>query len=179
MLAAVARMQKWFSLTSADRCLSVSPVYYAHGLHVSVFASLVTGGSVAFPLSATTLDVNEWLVALKPTWYSASPTLHRFMLDKTKASPDARAHGLRFVLSGGARCRAAVGEALSATLGVPVLEHYGSSEAAQISANALPPGPAKAGTLGVPPEGALKIVGERRERSPPARSARSGSAAPA
>ena len=164
MLAAVARVQKWFGLTPADRCLCVSPVYYAHGLHVSVFASLVTGGSVAFPLSATTLDVDEWLVTLKPTWYSASPTLHRFMLDKTKALPDARSlHSLRFVVSGGAVLPPALGEDLAATLGVPVLEHYGSSEAAQVSANALPPGAAKAGTLGIPPRGTLKLVGERGE----------------
>jgi len=164
MLAAIARVRKWFGLTAADRCLSVSPVYYAHGLHVSVFASLVTGGSVAFPLSATTLDVDEWLVALKPTWYSASPTLHRFMLDKTKPLPEARSlHSLRFVVSGGAALSPSLGEDLAAALGVPVLEHYGSSEAAQVCANALPPGPAKVGTLGVPPEGTLKLIGERGE----------------
>ena len=44
-----------------------------------------------------------------------------------------------------------------------MLEHYGSSEAAQVSANALPPGAAKAGTLGIPPRGTLKLVGERGE----------------
>ena len=32
MLAAAARVRTWFKLTPEDRCLSVSPVYYAHGL---------------------------------------------------------------------------------------------------------------------------------------------------
>jgi len=161
MLAAAARVQSWFGLTPADRCLSVSPVCYSHGLKVTVFTPLITGGSVAFPLSPSSLDVNEWLGELRPTWYSAGPTLHRYMLDKTKALSNVRSiHGLRFVVSGGAPLTREVREGLSISLGVPVLEHYGSSEAAQISANLPPPGPAKPGTCGIPAKGAVKIVAE-------------------
>ena len=161
MLAAAARVQSWFGLTPADRCLSVSPICYSHGLKVTVFAPLITGGSVAFPASPSSLDVDEWLAALRPTWYSAGPTLHRFMFDKTKALPNVRSiHGLRFIVSGGAPLTQEVREGLSAALGVPVLEHYGSSEAAQISANLPPPGPFKPGTCGIPAKGALKIVAE-------------------
>ncbi len=58
-------------------------------------------------------------------------------------------------------------EGLTNTLGVPVVEHYGSSEAAQISANLPPPGPFKPGTCGIPAKGAVKIVDESgREVSP-------------
>jgi acyl-CoA synthetase (AMP-forming)/AMP-acid ligase II len=168
MLAAAARVQSWFDLTPADRCLSVSPICYSHGLKVTVFAPLISGGSAAFPRSPSSLDVDEWLGALKPTWYSAGPTLHRFMLDKTKPLSDARSvHSLRFVVSGGAPLTREVREGLSVTLGVPVLEHYGSSEAAQISANLPPPGPFKPGTCGIPARGAVKIVAESgREVSP-------------
>lgn len=161
MLAAAARVRSWFALTPADRCLSVSPVHYAHGLHVTVFAPLVSGGSIAFPRSPTALDVDEWLADLAPTWYSAGPTLHRFVLDKATAAPDVNSrHRLRFILSGGAPLAAYLRERLSAALGVPVLDHYGSSEAAQICANQLPPGPARAGTCGVPPHGAVRIVAD-------------------
>ena len=51
MLAAAARVKRWFNLDDEDRCLSVSPVYYCHGLTVTVFAPLLSGGSVAFPES--------------------------------------------------------------------------------------------------------------------------------
>ena len=103
MLAAAARVQSWFNLTPADRCLSVSPICYSHGLKVTVFAPLLSGGSAAFPRSPGSLDVDEWLGALKPTWYSAGPTLHRFMLDKTKALSNVQSiHSLRFIVSGGA-----------------------------------------------------------------------------
>ena len=161
MLAAAARVQSWFGLTPSDRCLSVSPICYSHGLKVTVFTPLITGGSVAFPLSPSSLDVDEWLGVLKPTWYSAGPTLHRFMFDKTKALPNVRSiHNLRFVVSGGAPLTREVRDGLSAALGVPVLEHYGSSEAAQISANLPPPGPFRPGTCGIPPTGTVKIVAE-------------------
>jgi acyl-CoA synthetase (AMP-forming)/AMP-acid ligase II len=161
MLAAASRVQSWFGLTPADRCLSVSPVCYSHGLKVTVFTPLITGGSIGFPLSPSSLDVDEWLGALRPTWYSAGPTLHRFMFDKTKSLPNVGStHSLRFVVSGGAPLTWEVREGLSRSLGVPVLEHYGSSEAAQISANLPPPGPFKPGTCGIPAKDTVKIVAE-------------------
>jgi len=167
MLAAAARVQSWFDLGPTDRCLSVSPVCYSHGLKVTVFIPLITGGSVAFPASVSTLDVHEWLTRLRPTWYSAAPTLHRYMLDKTESLPDARSlHSLRFIVSGGAPLLWDVREALATALGVPVLEHYGSSEAAQISANLPPPKPYRAGTCGIPPEGTIKIVGDDGQELP-------------
>ena len=64
MLAAAARVQSWFGLTRADRCLSVSPICYSHGLKVTVFTPLITVGSLAFPASPSSLDVDEWLGAL-------------------------------------------------------------------------------------------------------------------
>jgi acyl-CoA synthetase (AMP-forming)/AMP-acid ligase II len=160
MLAAAARVRSWFGLVPEDRCLCVSPVHYAHGLHVMVFAPLVSGGSIAFPSDASAPDVVDCLATLKPTWYSAGPTLHRYVFDKIKHRPDARSiHGLRFVVSGGAPLAPDVREGLAAALGVPVLEHYGSSEAAQISSNVPPPGPYKAGTCGIPAAGTLMIAG--------------------
>ena len=69
-------------------------------------------------------------------------TLHTAVLDKAKSLEDAQAgHTLRFVVSGGAPLLKEVQDGLQRVLGVPVLEHYGSSEAAQIAANLPPPGP--------------------------------------
>jgi acyl-CoA synthetase (AMP-forming)/AMP-acid ligase II len=83
------------------------------------------------------------------------------MLDKAKIVPNANSiHSLRLIVSGGAPLTPDVYEGLAAVLGVPVLEHYGASEAAQICANLPPPGPSKPGTCGIPTEGTLKIVGE-------------------
>ena len=167
MLAAAARLQAWFSLTCEDRCLGVSPVYYSHGLKVTVFTPLITGGSVAFPEDPTKFDQTQWFKGLKPTWYSAGPTLHRLIFDQMKDKTDGKtAHSLRFLLSGGAPLPADVREGLQQTLGVPVLDHYGSSEAAQIAANLVTPGRSKPGTCGIPWPGTLRIADEDGKKLP-------------
>jgi acyl-CoA synthetase (AMP-forming)/AMP-acid ligase II len=161
MLATARRVQSWFALTADDRCLSATPIYYSHGLKVTVFAPLLSGGSIAFPRDQSTVDVDEWFGALQPTWFTAGPTLHRYVMEKAAQRGDVRSlHRLRFVVSGGAMLPPQVQRGLEATLGVPVLEHYGATEAAQISANLPPPGPAKAGTCGIPEMGILIIAGE-------------------
>ena len=161
MLAAAARMQSWFGLTAQDRCLSVSPPYYSHGLKVTAFTPLLTGGSIAVPASAAAVDLAEWFDMLRPTWYSAGPTLHAAVLDKARSLADVGTmHTLRFVLSGGAPLPRAVWNELKDVLDVPVLEHYGSSEAAQIATNHLPPGPGKPGTCGQPWPGTVMVVAE-------------------
>jgi oxalate---CoA ligase len=161
MLAAAARLQAWFGLTHRDRCLSVSSPYYSHGLKVTVFTPLLTGGSIAVPANSAIVALDEWLDVLRPTWYSAGPTLHTAVLDKAENLEDApAAHTLRFVVSGGAPLLKEVQDDLQRILGVPVLEHYGSSEAAQIAANLPPPGPNRPGTCGQPWPDTVAIIGE-------------------
>jgi acyl-CoA synthetase (AMP-forming)/AMP-acid ligase II/acyl carrier protein len=168
MLAAATRLQAWFDLTPQDRCLSASPLFYSHGLKVTVFTPLLTGGTVAFPADASKFDYLEWFGSLKPTWYSSAPTLHRLIFDQIQSKADAKTgHLLRFVLSGGAPLPRNVLEGLQQTLGVPVVEHYGSSEAAQIAANLPRPKCSKLGTCGIPWPGTVMIVGEDGQPLPP------------
>jgi len=168
MLAAAARLRHWFHLTPDDRCLSASPPFYSHGLKVTVFTPLLTGGSVAFPSDSSKFEFSEWFRDLRPTWYSAGPTLHRLVLDHCQGRTDAKAgHALRFALSGGAPLPRNVLEGLQEALGTPVVEHLGSSEAAQIAANLPPPGPSKIGTCGIPWPGTVSIVGEDGLPLPP------------
>jgi acyl-CoA synthetase (AMP-forming)/AMP-acid ligase II/thioesterase domain-containing protein len=160
MLAASARLQAWFGLTPQDRCLSVSPPFYSHGLKVTIFTPLLTGGSIAVPSNNAILALDEWFDVLRPTWYSAGPALHAAVLDKARGLDDAQAaHTLRFVMSGGAPLPIEVQEDLRRILGVPVLEHYGSSEAAQIAANLPSPGPNRLGTCGRPWPDTVAVVG--------------------
>lgn len=161
MLAAATRLEAWFGLTPLDRCLSVSPPFYSHGLKVTVFTPLLTGGSIAVPANNARLALDEWLDVLRPTWYSAGPALHAAVLDKARSLEDAQAaHTLRFVVSGGAPLPTDVQDGLQRVLGVPVLEHYGSSEAAQIAANLPPPGSNRPGTCGRPWPDTLAVVSE-------------------
>ena len=103
MLAASLRLRDWFNLTPQDRCLSVSPPFYSHGLKVTVFTPLLTGGTVVFPADASKFDYSEWFTLLKPTWYSAGPTLHRLVFDHIQWRADAKTgHSLAIYLIG--RC---------------------------------------------------------------------------
>jgi oxalate---CoA ligase len=168
MLAAAERVKFWFRLTPQDRCLSVSPLYYSHGITTTAMTPLLTGGSIAIPVNMSIVDLSEWFGTLQPTWYSAGPTLHLSVLEKAKARSDARAmHALRFISSAGAALPVDVHDGLRTTLGVPVLEHYGSSETAHISANMLPPGPSKPGTCGRPWPDTVIIVDVDARRLPP------------
>lgn len=167
ILASAERLKVWLDLSPSDRCLSVASPYYSHGLTVTVFTPLLTGGSVAFPKHPMTLDIECWFGRLKPTWYSASPTLHQFILDKARGHPNPRAmHCLRFILSGGMKLPEAVRNGLESLLGTPVLDHYGSTETAQMACNQLGPGRRKAGTCGKPWPGTLMILGDDGEQVP-------------
>jgi oxalate---CoA ligase len=159
MLAAAARLRDWFEWAPGDRCLCANPVFYSHGLKVTVFTPLLTGGTVAFPVDPAQFDFAAWFIALRPTWYSTGPTLHRLIFDKAKSRPDAKSgHSLRIILSGGAPLPRNVLEGLQGALGVPVVEHYGTSEAAPIVSNLPSPGGTKVGTCGIPSPGTVKIV---------------------
>jgi oxalate---CoA ligase len=161
VLASAERVQTWFEITPQDRCLNVSPVYYSHALTTTVIPPLLTGGSVAFPADPLNVDLSEWFGALRPTWYSAGPTVHFSVLNKANQQLDARtSHSLRFISSAGAALPREVHEGMQRVLGVPMLQHYGSSETAQIAANRPPPGPSKPGTCGMPWPGIIMIVGE-------------------
>ena len=168
MLATAARVKRWFNLDDDDRCLSVSPVYYCHGLTVTVFAPLLSGGSVAFPESPSRLDLREWFASLQPSWLSAGPTMHRAIFEKVQLDEDKPIrHDLRFAVSGGAPLPLEIQVGLQSALGMPVLEHYGATEAAQISTNLPPPGPAKVGTCGMPDPDTVMIMGENGARPAP------------
>jgi acyl-CoA synthetase (AMP-forming)/AMP-acid ligase II len=168
VMAVTNRLQTWFGLTPTDRCLNVSPVYYSHALTTTLLPPLLTGGSVAFPINASKVDLSEWFGALQPTWYSAGPTLHLAVLENARLRPDARTmHSLRFISSAGAPLARDVHEGMQSVLGVPVLIHYGSSETAQLATNQPPPGPSKLGTCGIPWPDTIVIVGEDGRRLPP------------
>jgi oxalate---CoA ligase len=162
------RLQVWFELTPEDRCLCAVPVYYGHGLLVAVLAPLLTGGSIAFPEDASKLDLDEWFARLRPTWYTGGPTLHLSVLQKEKSPPHSRTiHSLRFIVTGGAPLPTVVSKGLQETLGTPVLEHYGCTEAGIIATNRPPPASFKADTCGIPWADSLIIVGEDGRLLPP------------
>jgi oxalate---CoA ligase len=149
LLVTAAAIQKWFALTPDDRVLCVMPLYYALGLRVALFTSLLTGGSVSCPARSSESDVLTGLTDLAPTWYSAGPTLHRAVLERARSiGRGGFRHSLRFVHSGAAPLPDAVHDGLEEVFDVPVLQTYGLSEAGLVAANSATLGGRKRGTVG-------------------------------
>jgi oxalate---CoA ligase len=137
-------------LTPADRCLNVMPLFHIHGLVAALLASLHSGASVACCPSFHQVQFFDWLDELKPTWYTAVPTMHSAVLSRARDHQETVArHRLRFIRSSSAPLPVSVLDGIEAALGVPVIEAYGMTEAAhQMTSNLLPPDVRKPGTVG-------------------------------
>ena len=141
-----------FELTPDDRCLNVMPLFHIHGLVGALLSSVAAGGSVACTPGFDPEVFFIWLRELRPTWYTAVPTMHRALLEYAALHPAAIAdHRLRFIRSCSAALPPQVMSELERVFGVPTVEAYGMTEAAhQMTSNPLPPYQRKPGSVGIP-----------------------------
>jgi acyl-CoA synthetase (AMP-forming)/AMP-acid ligase II len=151
------------ALRENDRCLNILPLFHGHGLIATVLASILAGGSV---VCTSGCDVNSffaWITELRPTWYSAVPTMHQAILAKArhnrKRAADCR---LRFVRSASAPLPPRIFTELERTFETSVIEVYGMTETASapIACNPLPPRKRKAGSVGMPIDLDVAIMDE-------------------
>ncbi len=150
-LAASARnIVASLALSDADRCLNVMPLFHIHGLVAGLLAPLAAGGSVACTPGFDPFRFFGWLDELKPTWYTAVPTMHQVILSRASRHAEITDRTpLRFVRSSSASLPTVVLEELEQILGVPMIEAYGMTEAShQMASNPLPPAERKPGSVG-------------------------------
>ena len=151
-LAASARhIAASLALSPADTCLNVMPLFHIHGLIAAVLSSLSAGAAVCCTPGFNAFKFSEWLTTVRPSWYSAVPTMHQAILMRTRGdAAQAQAAGLRFIRSSSASLPPQVMRELEAVFCAPVIEAYGMTEAAhQMAANPLPPRARKPGAVGV------------------------------
>ena len=150
------------ALTPNDTCLNVMPLFHIHGLIAAVTASLSAGAAVCCTPGFNAFKFGEWLGEVRPTWYTAVPTMHQAILMRMRAHPEtARAAGLRLIRSSSASLPPQVMAELEAVFGAPVLESYGMTEAAhQMAANPLPPRARKPGSVGVAAGPEVGVMGD-------------------
>ena len=139
-------------LTAADRALNIMPLFHIHGLIAGVMAPLSVGGMVSCSPGFNALKFFGWMSEVKPTWYTAVPTMHQAILMRARNSLDViRANPLRFIRSSSSSLPPQVLHELEEVFGAPVVEAYGMTEAAhQMACNPLPPGIRKPGSVGLP-----------------------------
>jgi acyl-CoA synthetase (AMP-forming)/AMP-acid ligase II/thioesterase domain-containing protein len=161
LTASARNVAATLELSPGDRCLSVMPLFHIHGLVAALLASIEAGASVACTPGFHPLHVFDWLRDLEPTWYTAVPTMHQSLLARWHDHEDvARGHRLRLARSSSASLPVPVFERLEETLGVPVIEAYGMTEAAhQMASNALPPGRRVPGSVGIAAGPEIAVLG--------------------
>ena len=157
------------ALTGKDRSLNVMPLFHIHGLLAGLLAPLSAGGSVACTDGFDAFRFFSRLETLRPTYYTAVPTMHQMVIARSARHRDAaKQAGLRFVRSSSASLPAPVLHELAGLFEAPVIEAYGMTEAThQMCANPLPPGAAKVRSVGVPTGIDLAVLDERDAPLPP------------
>jgi oxalate---CoA ligase len=151
LCASANNIARFLGLSPADRCLSVMPLFHIHGLVGALLATFAASGSLACAGIFRPSDFFGWLGALRPTWYTAVPSMHAAVLERAASIIDAPAtHRLRFIRSCSAPLPPRTLAELEDLFGVPVVEAYGMTEAAhQMTCNPLPPSRRKPGSAGI------------------------------
>jgi oxalate---CoA ligase len=146
-----ARISESLSLSPADRCLNVMPLFHVHGLIGCLFSSLASGSSVICSPGFSSGNFFAWINELNPTWYSAVPTIHEAVFRQGVNMNYQGSHQLRFIRSCSSPLSPMLAAKIEKLFSTPVIEAYGMSEAThQISVNPLPPGIRKHGSVGLP-----------------------------
>jgi acyl-CoA synthetase (AMP-forming)/AMP-acid ligase II len=139
-----------FQLTPSDTCLNIMPLFHIHGLIGGVLSSLSAGAQVTCTPGSQPVKFFGWLDEIRPTWYTAAPSLHRAIVARAARHPDSVARSrLRFIRSSSAALRPQLMAGLEKLFGVPVIQSYGMTEAShQVASNPLPPAARKPGSVG-------------------------------
>ncbi|HET6610110.1 MAG TPA: acyl--CoA ligase [Rhodopila sp.] len=138
-------------LTPTDTCLNIMPLFHIHGLMAATLSSLAAGASVCCSPGFNAFRFFTWFSEVKPTWYTAVPTMHQTILELAPRNKAAIADGrLRFIRSSSSSLPGPVMHAMEAAFSVPVIEAYGMTEAShQMASNPLPPREHFPGSVGV------------------------------
>jgi oxalate---CoA ligase len=138
------------ALTADDRNLSIMPLFHIHGLIASLLAPLSAGSEVCCTTGFNALKFFGWLDEVKPTWYTAVPTMHQAILARAPKNTEIVGRSrLRLIRSSSSSLPPRVLADLEALFHAPVIEAYGMTEAAhQMASNPLPPRERKPGSVG-------------------------------
>ncbi len=148
-----------------DVCMNIMPLFHIHGLIAATLASLAAGGAVSCTAGFNGFRFYSWFEEVRPSWYTAVPTMHQTILELAPRHAAAIAAGrLRFIRSSSASLPPQVMTAMEAAFGVPVIESYGMTEAAhQMASNPLPPRARFPGCVGIAAGPEVAIMDEAGE----------------
>jgi oxalate---CoA ligase len=151
------------ALTPDDLCLNIMPLFHIHGLIAAVLSSLAAGASVCCTPGFNALKFFQWFEDMRPSWYTAVPTMHQAILTRAGRNAEIIKSGrLRLIRSSSSSLPPQVMTELEAVFDAPVIEAYGMTEAShQMASNPLPPRDRFAGCVGVAAGPEIAIMDEQ------------------
>jgi acyl-CoA synthetase (AMP-forming)/AMP-acid ligase II len=135
-------------ITAHDRTIAMSPLHTSSGLGNALSMPLKLGAASLIVPGYEEDAFLHWLATFAPTCYTASPTVHAAIADALVRRGERLPACVRFVRSSSNGMTAALQDRLEATLGVPLIQGYGSTEGGLIAQDDL--GHRRAGTVGRP-----------------------------
>ncbi len=168
LVTSAGNISRTLWLGPEDTCVNIMPLFHIHGLLGALLASLHAGGTVAAMPGFQPMRFLRWLGELDATWYSAVPTMHQAILQRSQRSSGSVGTSLRLIRSSSAALPPSVLRSLESRFDCPVIESYGMTEAShQMASNPLPPLTRKPGTVG-PQAGPEMAVMDKAGRLQPA-----------
>ena len=151
IVASARHIVQTTALAPGDVCLNIMPLFHIHGLMAATLSSLAAGAAVYCSPGFNALKFFAWLDEVKPTWYTAVPTMHQAILSRAARNQEIVGRSkLRFIRSSSSALPPQVMVELEETFRAPVIESYGMTEAShQMASNPLPPRARKPGSVGV------------------------------
>jgi len=120
-----------YRLGPRDATVAVMPLYHGHGLIAALLSTLASGGTVLLPARGRFSAHTFWddIAAVGATWYTAVPTIHQILLERSKTESSAgKGAALRFIRSCSAPLTPETAQALRAEFSAPVLCAFGMTE---------------------------------------------------
>jgi acyl-CoA synthetase (AMP-forming)/AMP-acid ligase II len=148
------------AIDAGDRCLCHAPLHTTSGLGNALVAPLKAGASTVLTPGFDAARFFDWLAAFKPTYLSASPTVHAAIIDEFRRRRPPLPTSLRFVRSSSSGMSASLQQTLESVLQVPVIQGYGSTEAGLIAQDSPLAGKRRAGSVGTVVGAEIMILGE-------------------
>jgi acyl-CoA synthetase (AMP-forming)/AMP-acid ligase II len=144
-------------LTAKDRGYCSLPLFHVNAEVVGVLATLAAQARLAIDRRFSRQGFWDVIRQRKITWINAVPAIITLLASE---EPPDQPHVVRFIRSASAPLPAAVLERFEETVGIPVVETYGMTEAASmITANPIE-GPRKAGSAGRPAGTEVRVIPE-------------------
>nr|POE99413.1 putative peroxisomal-coenzyme a synthetase [Quercus suber] len=155
LMTSIENICRTYQLTPKDRTMLIMPLFHVHGLLASFLSPLYSGGCAIVP---PRLEPSFWETFLehKANWYTATPSMHRLIL---QFPPPEHIPQIRFIRSCSSQLAPALFHKLEEAFKAPVLESYAMTEASHLMcSNPLPPAKHFPGTVGQAQGVELKIL---------------------